>query len=192
MWRARPCAGRPAPGLIAASCAARIELAVERHDVDIVRRRGLRAARRCARSRAGRAGRRARCRPPPPAPRRIAAATASSTPTPGARSACRISTGKLRPALSITGASPSSSATRAPSTVADMTSSRRSGRNAPCTSSASASPKSPSSERSWNSSKRMAAMPGSSGSSRIMRARMPSVTTRMRVLAETLRSMRMA
>jgi hypothetical protein len=73
-----------------------------------------------------------------------------------------------------------------------MTSSLRSGLIAPCTSSASASPKSPSSERSWNSSNRIAAMPGSSGSSRIMRASTPSVTTRMRVAAEVRLSMRIA
>ena len=123
---------------------------------------------------------------------RIARATASSTGSSGPRSSWRMSTGKLRPSLSITAASPSSRATRAPSMVADMTSSRRSGRSAPCTSIASARPKSPSSERSWNSSNRIAAMPVSSGSSRIIRASTPSVTTRMRVLGPTLLSMRIA
>ncbi len=72
----------------------------------------------------------------------------------GSRPTYRVSTGKARPALSITGvASPISAATRAPSIVADITTSRKSSRSAPCASSASARPRSASSERSWNSSK---------------------------------------
>ena len=63
-----------------------------------------------------------------------------------------------------------------------MTRRRRSSRRPPCASSASARPRSASRERSWNSSKRTAAMPSSEGSSRIMRANTPSVTTSMRVL----------
>ena len=58
---------------------------------------------------------------------------------------------------------PSSVATRAPSRVADMTSRRKSSRRPACASSARARPRSASSERSWNSSNRMAAMPGKSG-----------------------------
>ena len=85
---------------------------------------------------------------------------------------------------------PSSRATRAPSSVADITSRRRSGRSAPCASSASARPRSASSERSWNSSNSTALMPLNSGSSRIMRAKTPSVTTSMRVRAETFDSSR--
>src|ERR671912_1276840 len=72
-------------------------------------------------------------------------------------------------------------ATRAPSSVADMASRRRSSRKPPCASSARARPRSASSERSWNSSKRTAATPSSAGSSRIMRENTPSVTTSMRV-----------
>ena len=78
-----------------------------------------------------------------------------------------------------------SRATRAPSSVADITTRRRSSRKAPCASSASARPRSASSERSWNSSNRTAATPFNSGSSRIMRANTPSVTTSIRVFAET-------
>ena len=85
----------------------------------------------------------------------------------------------------MSGASPRSARTRAPSSVADMTRSRRSSRRAPCASSASASPRSASSERSWNSSNSTAATPSSAGSSRIMRVNTPSVTTSMRVRAET-------
>ena len=59
---------------------------------------------------------------------------------------------KARPALSISAASPISFATRAPSSVADITRRRKSSRKPPCASSASARPRSASSERSWNSS----------------------------------------
>ena len=88
---------------------------------------------------------------------------------------------EARPTLSITGASPSSAAMRAPSIVADMTSSRSSWRKPCCTSRASASPRSASSERSWNSSNRTAAMPSSIGSSRTSRVKIPSVMISMRV-----------
>ena len=67
-----------------------------------------------------------------------------------------------------------------------MARSRRSSRSPDCASSASARPRSASSERSWNSSNSTAAIPVSSGSSRIMRAKTPSVTTSMRVRPETL------
>src|SRR5271170_4923108 len=85
----------------------------------------------------------------------------------------------------MTAASPSSFATRAPSSVADMTRMRRSWRNAPCISSASASPRSASSERSWNSSNKIAPTLSKAGSSRIIRVKTPSVTTSIRVPAET-------
>ena len=95
-------------------------------------------------------------------------------------------TGKARPSLDMTGASPSSFATRAPSSVADITRMRRSSRRPTCASRASASPRSASSERSWNSSNSTAATPDSSGSSRICREKMPSVTTSILVARETL------
>ena len=66
-----------------------------------------------------------------------------------------------------------------------MTRRRRSSRKPACASSASARPRSASSERSWNSSKSTAATPSSAGSSRIMRAKTPSVTTSMRVRGPT-------
>ncbi len=81
-------------------------------------------------------------------------------------------------------APPSNSATRPPSSVADMIASLRSGRSSRCTSIASASPRSASSERSWNSSNRTAATPSSEGSSRISRVNTPSVTTSIRVRRE--------
>jgi len=84
-----------------------------------------------------------------------------------------------------TGASPSSLATRAPSSVADITRMRRSSRKPSAASRASARPRSASSERSWNSSNRTAAMPFSSGSSRICREKIPSVTTSIRVARDT-------
>ena len=86
----------------------------------------------------------------------------------------------------MTGASCNSFETRAPSSVADITKMRRSGRSDCLTSSASASPKSASSERSWNSSNSTAPMPLSSGSSRIIRVNTPSVITSMRVAGPVL------
>ena len=56
--------------------------------------------------------------------------------------------GKARPWLSISGASPRSARTRAPSSVADITSSLKSSRKPCCASSAKARPRSASSERS--------------------------------------------
>ena len=86
----------------------------------------------------------------------------------------------------MTGApSPRSCATRAPSSVADMTRIRRSSRRPARASSASASPRSASSERSWNSSNKTAPIPVSSGSARINRVKTPSVTTSMRVRGPT-------
>ena len=88
------------------------------------------------------------------------------------------------PALSITGAPPSSLATRAPSSVADMTSSR--GRAAARPARRAPAPARNRRRASARGTRRTgsAATPGSSGSSRIMRASMPSVTTRMRVFAD--------
>ena len=99
---------------------------------------------------------------------------------------CSMRTGKLRPGLDRRGAS-SHRATRSPSSVADITSRRRSGRSCACTSSASAAPRSPARCRSWNSSKMIAPTPVSSGSSCSRRVRMPSVTTSMRVPRRHLR-----
>ena len=68
---------------------------------------------------------------------------------------------------------------------------RRSSRKPRWQSSARARPRSASSERSWNSSNSTAPMPESSGSSRIMRVKTPSVTTSMRVFGpdfETIRA----
>ena len=66
-----------------------------------------------------------------------------------------------------------------------MTRSLRSSRNPCCTSRASASPRSASSERSWNSSNSTAPTPSSIGSSSTSRVKMPSVMISMRVLRET-------
>ena len=99
-------------------------------------------------------------------------------------------TGYERPSDDSRGAS-IRAASAAPSSVADITSSRRSGRSCACTSSARARPRSPARWRSWNSSKTMAATLSRVGSSWIIRVRMPSVSTSMRVAAETLFSKRM-
>ncbi len=72
-----------------------------------------------------------------------------------------------------------------------MAMSRKSSRNPACASSASARPKSASSERSWNSSKITAATPASEGSSRMRRVNTPSVTTSRRVSRETREPSRM-
>ena len=80
--------------------------------------------------------------------------------------------------------------TRPPSSVADMTRMRRSSLSPRWHSSARASPRSASRERSWNSSNSTAAMPVSPGSSRIMRVNTPSVTTSIRVLVPISRHAR--
>ena len=75
--------------------------------------------------------------------------------------------------------------------VADIGRMRRSSRKPRWQSSARASPRSASSERSWNSSNSTAPMPESSGSSRISLVKTPSVTTSMRVFGpdfETIRA----
>ena len=75
---------------------------------------------------------------------------------------------------------------RAPSMVADITRSLSSSRRPCCRSRASASPRSASSERSWNSSNSTAPTPSSDGSSSTMRVNTPSVTTSIRVAREIL------
>ena len=79
---------------------------------------------------------------------RTAAATSSSTRAATARGRYTCATGNIRPSLTITGASPSNAAIRAASKVADITTSFRSGRSAPCVSRANANPRSPSRLRS--------------------------------------------
>ena len=107
----------------------------------------------------------------------------------GGRSRQRRSTMKPRPSEVTTGAS-SIAATGPASSVADVTSICRSGRNACRTSHVSARPRSAFRERSWNSSKTTQPTPASSGSLWIIRVRMPSVTTSIRVAAETSASPR--
>ncbi len=146
--------------------------------------RGVQACRARARSRAGRAETRARRHRFPRAPARPRGATETATPllpSPADARCAPDSCGLRSP-----GAARRTSARLArPSSVADMITRRRSGRSDACTSSASAAPRSPCRWRSWNSSNRIAPMPASSGSSWIMRVRMPSVTTSMRVRADT-------
>ena len=97
----------------------------------------------------------------------------------------------MRPRLSMTGAAPSSSATRAPSIVADIASTRSSGAKCRCASSANARPTSACRLRSWYSSNSTAAMPSSAGSLCSIRVNTPSVTTSMRVRLPTRVSSRM-
>ena len=78
----------------------------------------------------------------------VTRATSSSMRALGLRPTYRVATGKARPWLSISGASPRSARTRAPSSVADITSSLKSSRKPCCASSAKARPRSASSERS--------------------------------------------
>ena len=89
------------------------------------------------------------------------------------------------------GASPRSRATAAPSSVADITSTRSAGDSAARPSRHSASPRSACRLRSWNSSKMTAATPSSAGSSCSSRVSTPSVTTSMRVARDTRVSSRM-
>ena len=127
-----------------------------------------------------------------PSARRMAAAISSSIRFSEARPIWCRSSGWMRPSLSITGAPPSRSAKRAPSSVADIGRMRRSGRKAPWASSASARPKSLSRLRSWTSSNSTADTPASSGSSWMRRTKMPSVRTSSRVRADILLSIRVA
>ena len=124
--------------------------------------------------------------------RRIAVAISSSIFFSAARPIWRSSRGWMRPSLSITGAPFNREANRAPSNVADIGTIRRSGRNASCASSASASPKSLSRLRSCTSSNSTADTPVSSGSSCIRRTKIPSVSTSSRVRADSLLSIRVA
>ncbi|VFU09525.1 conserved protein of unknown function [Methylocella tundrae] len=117
--------------------------------------------------------------------RSAAAATAASIRSPGFRPIYLVTIGKARPSLRMTGASSRSAATRAPSSVADMTRMRKSSRSADAASRQSASERSASRERSWNSSKMTSPTSASAGSPRIIRAKTPSVTISMRVLLET-------
>ena len=106
----------------------------------------------------------------------------------GLRGSQRVSTAKARPCEVTRGASCIRRATGSASRVADMTITTRSSRSAPRSSKVSARPKSACRLRSWNSSKITAPTPGRSGSDWIMRVRMPSVTTSMRVARVTLAS----
>ena len=92
-----------------------------------------------------------------------------------------VSTGKARPCAVTTGAPPRSAATRSPSSVADITTMRKSGRSSSAVRSASASPVSATTLRSWNSSKITQHTPSSVGSLASIRVSTPSVTTSMRV-----------
>ncbi len=102
----------------------------------------------------------------------------------------RDSTGNVRPSDVTIGASPKSRATASPSSVADMTSTLRSGVRFSRASNTSANPRSACKLRSWNSSKITTAIPSSAGSVCNMRVRTPSVTTSTRVSRETRVSMR--
>ena len=106
----------------------------------------------------------------------------------------RISTGWSRPTLASTGAgAPSTASSRAKtvvSAVADIASTRRSGRSVAAASSARARPRSVVRFRSCTSSNRMAATPGSSGSCWSRRVSTPSVSTSTRVAGPTRRSSR--
>ena len=105
------------------------------------------------------------------------------------RAACWMVTGNMRPALSTTSAR-ISAARRAPSAVADIASRRSSGRSWACRSRQRASARSDSSERSWISSRITAATPSRPGSDCRRRTSRPSVTTSIRVSAETAESSR--
>ena len=122
----------------------------------------------------------------------IVIATDSSIRASAARPRWRSSSGQLRPSLSTTGASPIRPEKRVPSSVADIATSRRSGRSAAWASSANASPKSLSRLRSCTSSNSTAEMPASSGSAWMRLTKIPSVTTVTRVAAERLLSIRVA
>mmetsp|Transcript_334 Transcript_334/g.1313 ORF Transcript_334/g.1313 Transcript_334/m.1313 type:complete len:290 (-) Transcript_334:229-1098(-) len=142
--------------------------------------------------------------------RRTAAQVAfsnSNRPLPGAPR-YSVRTGNARPSLAIRGAGvetvfdlssptpasrdPSNAAVFGPTSpnVADITTSLKSGRSAFRTSVQRAKHKSASRLRSWNSSNTTAATPSRPGSSCNRRARIPSVTTSIRVSLLTLRSNR--
>ena len=110
-----------------------------------------------------------------------AASGTSRLPAGSGRSSQRVSTGKARPSERMTGAPSKSVATGWASSVADMTTSARSGRSAARASHARASPRSAFRLRSWNSSKMTQPTPSSEGSDCSIRVRMPSVTTSIRL-----------
>ena len=99
------------------------------------------------------------------------------------------STGNIFPRLSTSGASRSRHKASV-SMVADITSIRRSGRSTCCASRVSASATSVVRLRSWNSSKMTTETPSSPGSSTRRRTRTPSVSTSIRVPADTFCSNR--
>jgi len=105
-----------------------------------------------------------------------------------------VRTGKHLPSLLITFVScPRSSATRSPSApkVALMTMSLTGRSYRRCLSRQSAKPRSESTLRSWNSSKKMQPIPSRVGFTCIIRTRMPSVITSIRVRLEMTVSWRM-
>ncbi len=122
---------------------------------------------------------------------RTARATAwgSSRGAAMSRLVCRTAIGCRRPALSMSSAC-INSARRAPSAVADMAISRSSGLSARCRSRQKASARSDSIDLSWVSSRMTAATPSRPGSDCRRRTNNPSVTTSMRVAAETAASSR--
>ncbi len=111
---------------------------------------------------------------------RTAAATCSERRCGSGRSACSTATSKRRPSLR-TMAHPRCAATGPASSVADMTSTLRSGRGPRKSCSKSASATSPCRCRSWNSSSTTAETPRRSGSASSRRVSTPSVTYRSRV-----------
>ncbi|CAN5823284.1 hypothetical protein BH23ACT5_BH23ACT5_00980 [soil metagenome] len=102
---------------------------------------------------------------------------------------CR-STWCIRASAAMTGTSPRNSAMLVESMVADITNIRRSGRNPALLSRIKANPRSVWRFRSWTSSKMRSAVPASEGSAWILRVRIPSVTTSMRVASLVARSWR--
>ena len=123
-----------------------------------------------------------------------AAAMASSILSSGLAPSHLIASGCALPALSITGACcpslASNRANRAPSMVADITTSRKSSRSTAALSIASARPRSLSRCRSCASSNSTAETPASSGSARMVATKIASVITSTRVRPERLLSSR--
>ena len=117
--------------------------------------------------------------------------TASSEALSGVASSAgrRMVTGNIRPLPSTRGASRSLQRDRV-SIVADIRTSRRSGRRICRASRVMARATSEGRLRSWNSSKITAETPSRAGSSTSRRTRMPSVSTSMRVRSETQESKR--
>ena len=158
------------------------QVAVQRQHGEVEQRaRRRRGPRRSAGSRRRPAGTRARRRRACPArARRTAAATCLPSGRSSGCSTCSIATGNVRPSERTTGASPRNAATGSASSVADITTSASSGRRARSRAT-SASARSPSRWRSWNSSMITQPTPRSSGSTSSRRVSTPSVTNRSRV-----------